>query len=256
LGVNSLQSYWQWFADYAVIAAISIAVLAGLAAVLVRSTRKQKREFFDEDDLKTFEGWLRYQAIDAAALPPEQLEMWRTLYEEVRAASLATPRMGRIKFKPNPNEYRYAVAIRKGVDLWLTLWVKRDPKGDFYVFAPRPDGRWNPHVSYHRNGRFHSKSYNRPGIIKQLQPLTGKFKGTEHLGIHGGHGTSVGAICDPADFNGVVEVPIGVLGPKDGMVLVDLVEPGYKPLPHPGKIVQEKVFNDFVPHVVIRIASS
>ena len=48
-----------------------------------------------------------------------------------------------------------------------------------------------------------------------------------------GHGTSVGA---------------------DGMVLVDLIEPGHEPLSHPGQIVQEQVFKEFLPHVVIRIA--
>lgn len=46
-----------------------------------------------------------------------------------------------------------------------------------------------------------------------------------------GHGPkSVGAICDPTAFSGVVEVPPGVLGPHDGTVVVDLVEPGCEPL--------------------------
>ena len=34
------------------------------------------QEFIREDDLKTFEGWLRYQGIDAATTP-EELETWR-----------------------------------------------------------------------------------------------------------------------------------------------------------------------------------
>jgi hypothetical protein len=212
-------------------------------------------EFIDEDDLKTFEGWLRYQAIDATALTPEQLETWRSMFEEARASALASPKMGRMKFKPIPNEYRYAVAIRKGGNLWLTLWVKRNNKGEFFSFMPRADGRWNPHVSYHLDGTYHSKSHDRPMITRQLQPLTGKFSGTVQLDGSGGHGTSVGAICDPADFNGVVEVPNGVLGPKNGTVLVDLIEPGHKPLSHPGTVIQEKVFRDFLPHVVIRIVS-
>jgi hypothetical protein len=41
-------------------------------------------EFIDEDDLKTFDGWLRYQAIDPITLPPEQLENWRRVYEEAK----------------------------------------------------------------------------------------------------------------------------------------------------------------------------
>jgi hypothetical protein len=35
------------------------------------------QEFISEDDLNTFEGWLRYQAIDAATTPPDELAMWR-----------------------------------------------------------------------------------------------------------------------------------------------------------------------------------
>jgi hypothetical protein len=31
-------------------------------------------DFISEDDLQTFEGWLTYQAIDAEATPPEELE--------------------------------------------------------------------------------------------------------------------------------------------------------------------------------------
>jgi hypothetical protein len=213
-------------------------------------------EFISEESFETFDGWLRAQGADATILPSDQLEMHRAIFEEGRAISLATPKIGRINFKPTLGEYKYAVAIRKDSDLWLTLWVKRKINGEFFVFVPRADGQWDPHVSYHLKGQFHSKSYDRIGITKQLQPLTGKFTGTEHLGAHAGHGTSVGAICDPADFNGVVEVPTGILGPRNGAVLVDLVEPGHKPLSHPAKIVREEVFKDFLPHVVVRIAES
>ena len=38
------------------------------------------REFISEDDLDTFEGWLRCQAIDAATAPPEVLAMWRSIF--------------------------------------------------------------------------------------------------------------------------------------------------------------------------------
>jgi hypothetical protein len=64
----------------------------------------------------------------------------------------------------------------------------------------------------------------------------------------GGHGPkSVGAICDPAVFNGIVEVPVGVLGPRHGSVVVDLVEPGGEPLMWPGTIVMKQEFRDCVP---------
>ena len=116
------------------------------------------QEFLSEDDLDTFEGWLRYQGFDVAT--PDQLEMLRNHFDEMRERNLATPKMGRIDFKPlKPGECRYAVAIRKDSDLWLTLWVRRSPKGDVYVLVPRPNSDWNPHTSYHHKGDFHVKSF-------------------------------------------------------------------------------------------------
>ena len=47
------------------------------------------QEFISEDDLKTFEGWLRYQGIDAATSAPEELEKWRGLFDDARKPSLA-----------------------------------------------------------------------------------------------------------------------------------------------------------------------
>jgi hypothetical protein len=79
---------------------------------------------------------------------------------------------------------------------------------------------------------------------------------TEHLGAFGGHGPkSVGAVCDPKDFSGMMEVPPGVLGPRDGMVIVDVVEPNCDPISWPN-VVQQETFRDIIPWVVIRIASS
>ena len=52
------------------------------------------------------------------------------------------------------------------------------------------------------------------------------FRGTESLGAIAGYGPkSVGAICDLTAFPGVVEIASGVLGPRDGQITVDLVEP-------------------------------
>jgi hypothetical protein len=212
-------------------------------------------EFISEDDLDTFDGWLKYQAVDAATATPDELAMWRGFFDEGRKRSLATPKVGLMKLRSIPGEHRYAVAIREGSNLWLTLWVRRSWKGEFFVIIPRGDGGWDPHTSYHLNGRFHSKSHGRTfGPPRKYQPLTGTFRGTEHLGVYGGHGPKgVGAICDPAAFSGIVEVQPGILGPRDGVVAVDLVEPGHPPLEHPGRQHAEQVFQDFVPWVVIRI---
>lgn len=214
-------------------------------------------EFISEDDLDTFEGWLRYQAIDAGTTTPEELAMWRSLFDEGRARSLAYPKVGQMKLPAVPGEHRYAVAVREGSVLWLTLWIRRSRKGEFFVIVPRADRAWDPHTSYHLDGTFHMKSLGYKVCSPQKrQPLTGTFRGTVNLGTYMGHGPkSVGAICDPNAFCGVVEVPPGVLGPRNGGVVVDLVEPGCEPLSVPNTIIQQEVFRDILPWIVIRIFS-
>src|SRR5437870_12155797 len=108
------------------------------------------QEFISEDDLSTFEEWLKSQAIDAATATPEELENWRSIFDEVRETAVI-PKVGLMKLLPLvPDEHRYAVAVREGSDLWLTLWVRRSPKPEFFVFMPRGDRGWAPHASYHR----------------------------------------------------------------------------------------------------------
>jgi hypothetical protein len=106
----------------------------------------------NEDDLSMLDGWLRYQGIDAGAVSPEELEMWRDAFREVRERALATPKVGLMKLKTIPGEHRYAVAVRDGSDLWLTLWVRRSRKPEFFVMVPRGDSGWDPHTSYHNDG--------------------------------------------------------------------------------------------------------
>jgi hypothetical protein len=64
----------------------------------------------------------------------------------------------------------------------------------------------------------------------------------------------VGAVCDPNDFSGVVEVPAGELGPRHGTVVVDLIEPNHEPISWTN-VVRQETFKDAVPWVVIRIAA-
>jgi hypothetical protein len=212
-------------------------------------------DFISEDDLETFEGWLRYQGFDAATLTSEELAEWCDIFDKARKDSLASPKVGLMKLRPVPGEHRYAVAVREGPDLWLTLWVRRSKRGEFFVMVPRNDPGWDVHTSYHLDGTLHMKSFGHKTMSSKLQPLTGTFRGTAHLGANGGHGPKrVGAICDPADFSGVVEVAPGVLGPRDGTVVVDLVEPGCEPITW-WNVVQQEVFRDTVPWVVIRVCA-
>jgi len=214
--------------------------------------------FTSEDDLDEFEGWLRYQKVNPAN--SDEMAMWRAYFDGVRAEKLATTKVGLMKLPPlRAGEYRYAVAVRDETGrLRLTLWVRRDPKGEYFVMLPRKDRRWDPHASYHRDGRLHSKSYGRKLLPAQKrQPLNETFRGTENIGAFGGHGPkSVGAVCDPNAFSGILEVPIGLLGPRDGTVAVDLVEPGREPAVPWANVVRQQTFRDVVPWVVIRVVKS
>jgi hypothetical protein len=219
--------------------------------------RNLVREFISEDDLETFEGWLRYQAVDIATLNPSELEMWRDMFGSARERMLASRKVGLMSFKPAPREYRYAVAVREGSNLWLTLWIRKSHRGEIFVIIPRGDRDWDPHTSYHLDGTMHSKSFDRTIHRQKRQPLTDAFHGTEQFPGFGGFGPkSVGAICDPAAFTGVVEVAPGVLGPRDGTVVVDLVGPNCEPMPFSSApLVRQEVFQESIPWIVVRVFS-
>jgi len=208
--------------------------------------------FISDDDLKTFEGWLKYQGYDPTMLAPDDLAKWREVFDEIRRRRNA--KVGLMKLGASvPGDRIYAVAVRDS-GLWLTLWVRRSWKSEFFVFMPRAD-RSNVHASYHRDGTFHHKSNDcTVGTPRKLQRLDQPFKGTEHLSGWGGHGAkTIGAVCDPKVFAGVVELPPEVLGPRDGSVVVDLVEPGCVPILWLGQPVRQQIFDDAVPWLVIRV---
>ena len=69
------------------------------------------------------------------------------MFKEVRERCAAAPKIGLMKLQPLPGEYRYAVALREGSDLWLTLWVRRSRKGEFFIMLPTSDRDRDPHTS-------------------------------------------------------------------------------------------------------------
>ena len=110
----------------------------------------------------------------------------------------------------------------------------------------------------HLDGTLHVKSHGHKVLTpQQRQPLTDAFRGTEHLGAWGGYGPkTIGAVCDPTAFCGVLEVGPGVLGPRDGHVTVDLVEPDHEPASFPWTtIVARQSFRDTVPWVVLTVGT-
>jgi hypothetical protein len=211
------------------------------------------RDFISEDEFDTFEGWLKHNFGSSG----DQLFALRDLYAQIRQASAATPKVGLMKLR-KPGEHLYAVAVRDGASLWLTLWVKRSRKGDVYVFWPRADRDWNPHASYHHTGAFHSKSHDQKYCVQKRQALNESFRGAEHIGTFAGHGKGAGAICTPKDFSGVIEVGPGILGPRQGNVAVDLIEPGGQPtdlMMSNHKEVARQEFREVVPYLVIRVSA-
>src|SRR5439155_10146572 len=103
---------------------------ANLTRILHAACKNEGRQgkgivqgFISEDDLQTFEGWLKYQAVDTST--ESELTMWRSLFEEARQRSATSPKVGLMKLQSVPGEHRYAVAVEDGAELWLTLWVRR-----------------------------------------------------------------------------------------------------------------------------------
>jgi hypothetical protein len=217
--------------------------------------RPPHREYVSEDELNTYEGWLKYQAVDLSDLSDEEAAAMRDLFDETVSRRMTAKMVGRMKLK-RPGESTYAIAIRDGADLWLALWIKRSVRSEYFIFHPTSDGSWNPHSSLHKDGTFHMKSYGRAVLAPLQKQPPSAIRGTEHLGAYGGFGPkAIGAICDPADFTGVFEAPPSVLGPRHGVVTVDLMEPGAaaEPLMHPAEEVARHSFNDAAPHVLVRI---
>jgi hypothetical protein len=196
-----------------------------------------------------FDSWLEGQQIDPNSLSEEIKAPLREEYEraQVRADALRATTL-------NPGTtggYHYAVAIEDGTDLRVTLWVKRSQKGECVILQPR-DGRWDPHCTYHRDGRYHSKSYGTKSSVQRRQALH-QFKGTEHLGIFYGHSAAVPK-CDPSHYSAVIIVPPGIL--DRGGVIIDLVEPGTSPSAlhrEPHEIFREETYKDCSPWVVMAV---
>ncbi len=89
--------------------------------------------FISEDDLKTFEGWLKYQGYDPTMLAADDLTKWRDLFDDI--SKRPDSKVGLMKLGSSvPGDRIYGVAVRDS-GLWLTLWVGRSWKSEFFVFT-------------------------------------------------------------------------------------------------------------------------
>jgi hypothetical protein len=106
----------------------------------------------------------------------------------------------------------------------------------------------------HADGTLHTKSHDQKMLTSKAQ-RPDSIRGCPHLGAFLGHGPkTVGAVCDPADFTAVFEIPPGILGPRNGAVLIDLLEqPTTPPHDHPGKELDRRLFSDATANILIRV---
>jgi hypothetical protein len=109
--------------------------------------------------LDTFESFLKQQQLDTVPRPEEAEVILRRDYDRRKRAFTAHDVRALFRKACRAGEYRYAVAIEDGPDLWLTLVVRRSPGGDCYVLVPRDSTPWNPFASYHRDGTYHHESH-------------------------------------------------------------------------------------------------
>jgi len=205
----------------------------------------------------TYEQWLRdVQSVEIEKMSDADHVIWRQQYEEAmqRAAEWseqAAPSRG-----PQPKDRRYAIVIEDDDGVGLTFWIKRSSKGEIFLLYPR-DAAMNPHASYHHDGTYHQKTFDIKTNAQKRQPLDAGFKGTEHLGMFGGHGAGP-RIKDLSHFDDVLVAPPGSLSGKSGFIFVDLIAPGASPAPHHREghcIVAERVYQDAMPWIVVAIAA-
>jgi len=213
--------------------------------------------FISEEDLRSWEGWLRYQGIDATTQSPEELAAWRRIFDEARQRIATLPKVVLMKLQAAPGEHLYAVAVREGADLWLTLWVRRSWNGEFFVLRPYGERDWESHASYHLDGTLHLKSGCRIFLPRTHQPLTDIFRESVHLEVHRDRPVTWSQhtwrhLNDPGKGRWIADRAnrlrhVAIVGP---------VEPGQSPTEFPwAKIVVREVFRDTTPRVVITVGS-
>ena len=161
----------------------------------------------------------------------------------------------------------YAIVVAKpGGDNRLFGRVRRSPDGDVYVIwaedeSPRNLGKGsNPHASYHADGRLHSKTYDRAAYIRALQVPGPEFRGNQPIEVTNAD-RALSATLPPVagGFDDAFEISSDlVTGNQNQWIAVDVIEPGFPPVrvTQNDTILAQKVFEDEVPWIVVRLGQS
>jgi len=165
------------------------------------------------------------------------------------------------------DEKMYGIAIvRPDGERRLFGRVRRSRRGEvFAVWAEdespeNPGMGSNPHASYHGNGRSHSKTWDRPALIRELQVPGQQFRGNQPFeATNADRALSLTLPPVSGNFDDLFEIPSRLLaGAQNHAIAVDLVEPGVSPVRVTGndRLLAEKVFQDAVPWIVVSLVET
>ncbi|MGH9785256.1 MAG: hypothetical protein ACRD88_13825 [Terriglobia bacterium] len=155
-------------------------------------------------------------------------------------------------------DWMYGVAVRHDAGLRLLCCIKRAREGDIYYLIPRKERGWNPHVSYHRDGKRFVKSYDGKVLVSKVQRPDKSFRGTEGLfamAIQPRELPLLETPCVADKFSEVFEITRDQFPPEELHTLaVDLVEPGYSTIPFLGKeAIAQRTFRDASPWILVTL---
>ena|ERR1039457_3739039 len=108
----------------------------------------------------------------------------------------------------------YAVAVRRQDGLFLLLRIRRAPSGIFLVFPIAGARDINFHASYHKDGRFHYKDFDRKSFSRRLAKPDSTFHGGENLvtqSIGPEQWRNLKTPCRTDEFFEVFEIPLDEL---------------------------------------------
>jgi hypothetical protein len=156
----------------------------------------------------------------------------------------------------------YAVAVRDALGLHLVARLARKPSGIYYLipldakaFQIDSDKNWDPHVSYHADGRFRIKTFDQSVMtLVKRQPLDSSFTGGEPLfaqSFQPRELDNLPVLSKVSAFADMFEIPADRLSSSDHYTLaIDLLAPGTERLEGPWlEAVLEHSFRDASPWI-------
>ena len=160
-------------------------------------------------------------------------------------------------------EHYFAVVGRDRGKLYPALWIRRSAEGEIFAFIPRESpaelltrNKWNPHASYHKDGRLHQKSFHMKTNLQQCQKPDANFKGVVNMMVTDFSAKdlrSVNITCSRESFADVIDIPMADMEDEPRLASIDIVETGGPGLPHPYELMQERRYAGFLPEILLSI---